>query len=539
MSDLSAPTITINMQNAPTFSLISFDYREELGRPFEMTVVMSASSPGIQLNDTLGASLTVTVVPPYVPSTGIPQSAVRYFSGIISEIKQEGFPNRDGDCQYIVHVSPWIAMSKLYKGFNIFSSDNVSTILQDVFKKYCTPGSYEFDMNLHQTYEDIQLIQYAESDFDFVHRLMETFGITYYTKHTKTAHTIQFIDATSGYQPSFLGSSGSSGPTFNYTPVSAPLSQGNEIIDWNLAAKLIPPQATLYGYNYLSPRTLQILNQATSQTCQNYSALNSLGYYDYPETLSVDNTSIIAVVAELECLQNIYQGEGYILGMSCGYKFQVSQINDVTYVAVSTHLTINRDQVTTQSETIPEYTYLTKFTAIPSTTRYCNSKVTPPPPNPGLVNAVVVGSGGTTSPPDSNTPYIDSDSNGNVTVQFPWTTGGQVYSPSTSSATLTLRVSQFAAGYNRGSMFTPLPGDEVLVHLGNGNPNTAVVVGSLYNGFNTPAIPLNNASNPIYSYICDAAGNGICWNPTKGQESLSLSSPYKGGGQSGAYQIYG
>ena len=52
-----------------------------------------------------------------------------------------------------------------------------------------------------------------------------------------------------------------------------------------------------------------------------------------------------------------------------------------------------------------------------------------------------------------------------------------------------VRVAQFWAGSNRGSLFVPRIGDEVLVEYEEGDPDRPIVVGSVYNGTNT--VPMN------------------------------------------------
>ena len=53
-----------------------------------------------------------------------------------------------------------------------------------------------------------------------------------------------------------------------------------------------------------------------------------------------------------------------------------------------------------------------------------------------------------------------------------------------------MRVGQFWAGKERGALFTPRIGDEVMVAYEEGDPDRPIVVGSVYNGSNEISLDL-------------------------------------------------
>ena len=76
---------------------------------------------------------------------------------------------------------------------------------------------------------------------------------------------------------------------------------------------------------------------------------------------------------------------------------------------------------------------------------------------------------------------IDVDKQGRVLVEFYWddTTGSNAPKKTPSRR---VRVGQFWAGLQRGALFTPRVGDEVMVEHENGDPDRPIIVGSVYNG---------------------------------------------------------
>ena len=76
---------------------------------------------------------------------------------------------------------------------------------------------------------------------------------------------------------------------------------------------------------------------------------------------------------------------------------------------------------------------------------------------------------------------IDVDKYGRVLVEFYWddTTGSNAPKKTPSRR---VRVGQFWAGLQRGALFIPRVGDEVMVEYENGDPDRPIIVGSVYNG---------------------------------------------------------
>ncbi len=115
-------------------------------------------------------------------------------------------------------------------------------------------------------------------------------------------------------------------------------------------------------------------------------------------------------------------------------------------------------------------------------------------------------------------PEIDVDKDGRILVQFYW---DRKKKPSRR-----VRVAQIWAGSNRGALFTPRVGDEVLIAYEEGDPDRPIVVGSVYNGQNT--VPMTLPDKKVKSGILTLSSTGgggynmLLFDDTKGAENVKL-----------------
>ena len=119
---------------------------------------------------------------------------------------------------------------------------------------------------------------------------------------------------------------------------------------------------------------------------------------------------------------------------------------------------------------------------------------------------------------DKGGPEIEVDKHGRILVQFYW---DRKKKPSRR-----VRVAQIWAGSNRGALFTPRVGDEVLIAYEEGDPDRPIVIGSVYNGTNTVPmkLPDKNVKSGILTLSSTGGGgyNMLLFDDTKGAENVKL-----------------
>ena len=146
----------------------------------------------------------------------------------------------------------------------------------------------------------------------------------------------------------------------------------------------------------------------------------------------------------------------------------------------------------------------------PSDRQFRAPLVTRKPEISGVQSALVI--------KDKGGPEIEVDKLGRILVQFYW---DRKKKPSRR-----VRVAQVWAGSNRGALFTPRVGDEVLVAYEEGDPDRPIVIGSVYNGTNT--VPMTLPDKKVKSGILTQSSTGgagynmFLFDDTAGSEKVKL-----------------
>src|ERR1700722_14522165 len=181
------PWVKIEFTPNPGFQLLfdSLHGHEELGRPFLYNLELSSGA----LSDTsklVGSSVSMTL------KQSIENTPEHYYNGIVTRVTSAGMVA--GAYRYKLEVRPWIWLLCRVTDCLIFQNKSAFQIITSVFR---TAGFSDFEDKRQAGAGDIELeycVQYRESSFDFVTRLMEEFGLYYYFRHDAGKHTLVLAD---------------------------------------------------------------------------------------------------------------------------------------------------------------------------------------------------------------------------------------------------------------------------------------------------------------------------------------------------------
>ena len=157
---------------------------DTLGRPYAFKVEVLSTVKDLSPYDMIGAAMSVEVTSQSGES--------RFFHGIISRFLNV---SAVGGLQlYELELRPWIWLMSHSLDSRIFQELTIPQIIEKVFKD--KNGFANYKLKLNATYAtQSYCVQYRESDFDFVTRLMEQEGIYYYFEHEQGKHTLVLADA--------------------------------------------------------------------------------------------------------------------------------------------------------------------------------------------------------------------------------------------------------------------------------------------------------------------------------------------------------
>ena len=403
------------------------------------------------------------------------KSAAREFHGIVAEmhVGQKGLGYRD--YTLVVVPSMWLLTKRM--DCRIFQKKSVVEIIEAVFQKI---SFKDYDKsNLTSSYPKLDFcVQYRESDFDFVNRLMEENGIFYFFRFTKGSHKLILADSAAAHanceQREVSQSRGG--------------MDGKHVNNWFKRLRHVSGKVVYRDYNHTAPGS----NLASQATCVVKLPGNApYEIYDYPgRYLTVSEGQRLAKVrmeAE-EVAHCVVEGDGGCDAFACGVKFKVKEHEcdeerGQEYVLTSVN---HQVRLLPMSDLKPRLYYENQFECIPKSVTFRSEASTRRPSIAGPQTAVVVG---------VSSEEIDPDKYGAVKVQFHWDRDGK----KDENSSCFVRVAQPVAGKNWGGLWLPRIGQEVVVEFLEGDPDRPLITGSVYNEDNLPpyALPANKTQSVI------------------------------------------
>ena len=148
---------------------------------------------------------------PVVVSMNLRDDTDRNYHGIISHIEEVG-TRTEGYVFYRATMVPWAWLLTLFNDCRIFQNKSVPDIVQQVFSDR---GFTDYANRCTGTYPVREYtVQYRETDFNFISRLLEDEGIFYFFEHSADKHTLVLADQMSA----FVACPGQSSAAYDTTP---------------------------------------------------------------------------------------------------------------------------------------------------------------------------------------------------------------------------------------------------------------------------------------------------------------------------------
>jgi type VI secretion system secreted protein VgrG len=477
--------------------------QEQLSRLFEFRLEMVGVSPDISVDSLLGQNVTVEVETQALGR--------RYLNG---EVTRFALIGRDGRLyRYEAVVRPWVWYMTRASDCKIFQQMDAPTILSEVFGKY----PYVVEKRLSGGYRTWDYcVQYQETDFNFVSRLMEHEGIYYFFEHELGQLKLVLADSPGAHQPLAEYAS------IPYiAPDAATFADEEHVQSWIVSKEVNPGGFVTDDFDFRKPRAkLQQWN------VHPYGHPNAdYRIYDYPGGYTEIPEGEFYTKVRLEELQashELLQGQSDARGIAPGYLFNLYRCpradQNREYLIVGADYFWRENPYATAGDEGTRFQFT--LNCQDSSVTFRPQRTTPKPLANGPQTAVVVG------PKDDE---IYTDKYGRVKVQFHW----DRYGEANENSSCWIRVSSSWAGNAWGQISLPRIGQEVIVDFINGDPDYPIIIGRVYNADHMPPyeLPKYQEYSTIKSRSTKKGGNND-WNELrfvdyKGKEQVFIHAQWR------------
>lgn len=484
--------------------LQSFKGQERLSGLFHFDLYMHSENRSITFESIVGKRATVIIT--------LPDRNERYINGVISSFSQAGSTPLEGgsNAKIFAHYSatlvPHLWMLTQTNDCRIFQDKTVPDIIAAIFQEH----KLDFSNRLRGQFTPREYcVQYRESDFNFVSRLMEEEGIFYFFEHKSDKHTLVLANDSDEFNPApHIGQ-------VSYKSLIGEAQHKDVITEWSFGQEVRPGRYAINDFNF--KQALLDLTSSVAGTDE-----RKLEIYNYPGeyTTRDEGERLVGIrMQEQESPQKVALGSSTCRGFIAGYRFKLNDHYrrdfNKDYVIVSNHISSDQgtNYRTTPSEAAESLEYSNRIECIPHPTPYRPARITRIPFVQGPQTAFVVG-------PPGEEIYVDQY--GRVKVQFHWDREGKYNDKSS----CWIRVSQSWAGKRWGTVFIPRVGQEVIVDFLEGDADRPIITGCVYNNNTMPPyeLPAEKTRSTIKTDSSKGGGgfNEIRFEDKKGSEQLFL-----------------
>lgn len=479
---------------------------EALGRMFSFELELASTRGDIKIADVLGTSMTVVL--------DLPEGGERYFNGIVTRFAYRGW--RDGMASYeaVLHPALWLLTRS--SNCRIFQDKSAVDIVKAVCGDAAYGGLVALDVGQLSGTPAVRTycVQYRESDFNFVCRLLEEEGIYYQFTHADGTHTMVLAD-----------SYGAHAAVEGYAIV--------QFRDEDRTRSALEEAVTRFAPGGEIQSSVYVLNdfdfeKASSSTGGGLLAKATIAaafgqqsyeQYDYPGRYTTGGAGNGLARARMEALHGQCEqvdGFGNARGLATGALFTLldhprdDQNREFLITAAETEI-VGVGYASGAGGSSGSTEFRCAFSAVGKEHSYRPPAIARKPVMQGPQTAMVVGKAGE---------EIWTDKYGRIKLQFHWERDGKA--DETSSCWV--RVQQGWAGKGWGMIFTPRIGMEVVVSFLEGDPDQPLVTGCVYNGDSMPpyALPGEQTRSTIKSNSSKGGGgfNEIRFEDKKDSEEI-------------------
>ncbi|QUW52640.1 type VI secretion system tip protein VgrG [Salmonella enterica subsp. enterica serovar Typhimurium] len=472
-----------------------FSYVVQLKTPDTLNLGYVSPAANLPLKPMVGKDLCVNIE--------LDGGGKRHISGLVTAARVVGHEGRS--VTYELRMEPWVKLLTHTSDYKAFQNKTVVDILDEVLAEY----PYPVEKRLVESYPvRTWQVQYGETDFDFLQRLMQEWGIYWWFEHSEDSHTLVLADAISAHKAC------PDSPLVEWHQEGLKLDK--EFIHTITANEsLRTGQWVLDDFDFTKPRSLLANTVANPRETGNATYEHYEWPGDYFDKSEGEMLTRIRMEAQRSPGSRVLGG-GNIRTLMTGYTFTLenyptAEVNQ-EYLLMQTLLFVQDNaQHSGQDQ---HFTFSTSFELHPTREVFRPQRTISKPHTKGPQSAIVTGPAGQ---------EIWTDQYGRVKVQFGWDRYGKM----DENSSCWIRVSYPWAGKGFGMIQIPRIGQEVLVDFKNGDPDLPIIVGRTYNQDTMPpwGLPGMASQSGIFShslYGGPTNGNMLRFDDKTGAEEVKF-----------------
>lgn len=489
MINLSFPS---DPSSITTFQVAKFDGEEQMSHLFRFKLVLVSQNPSIDFNLMLQSEVSLAIKT---------QGITRYVHGMFSQFEQ-GRKRKGGSSplyEYRAVLVPrmWMLTQSLQNQIFAAQQQSVTDIIRGEIESFSAKGQHpqfmpglEHEMNCsNETYENRDyVVQYSESDFNFISRLMEHEGIHYYFEHYDSKAKLVIGD---GMLEEKVPLPETLPPRFANRSMARAFDK-SVVYKLTRVQKQVPEMVSVSDYNDDTP--------STDLKTDSDIVINGIGLVidtaDHYKEKDVEGHKRAKIRAEeFRCRQNIYSGKSNISSFCPGYLYQLKDhfnddYNDRDYLL--TRVKHKGSQDIESWGNVGGTSYQNDFTCIPADIQFRPQRLTPKPRLHGIMNGII------DSEQDINRADLDDKGRYKVRMIFDKSDNAA------GQASHRIRMAQpygpyggDSSGEDSGMSFPLLPGTEVIWSCIDGDIDRPIITGAVANETNKSVTNTDNHTSNV------------------------------------------
>ena len=479
------------------FALMSLDGSEFVSNTYNYRVVMATYDKSIDDEDLLRKPIVIKI-----RRDGIPD---RIIHGLMQRTRLLGV---EQELKPVYFWEATVVPSLWFLNLETECRHYLKKTAVDIVKEVLTEHgvvNFEFKVQAKLPVREFT-VQYRETSFNFISRLLEEEGIFYWFEHTEQKHQLVFADTNAATQNS---------PhlyKFPYGKGTISGADGGVIDNLEQSVSIHTGKMTFQDFNFEKSSVSLLASTSGKRMAE---------VYDYPGfyTTKEDGDRYARLrLEEQEANLRVIQLDTISTTLLPGFRFEVTdhfdaQVN-TSYIALNSSIEC-RQSVMDDGSGDSTSTARVSLSAIPMKVPYRPARIHPKPMIHGVQTAIVCGPAGN---------EIHCDKYGRVKVQFHW----DRKSKRDDNSSHWIRISNTMAGANWGQISIPRIGQEVIVSFLEGDPDRPIITGRVYNDQQMPpyGLPDNKTQSGFKSRSSPGGGsadfNEFRFEDKKGSEQVYL-----------------